>query len=879
MAYTEILAAVRWWGVLMVIGAISFPLTYRLLHRLPDRGYAFVKMAGLLIVAYVFWLFTSLGFLNNSLGGILFALVTLAGLSFWALRTDHRARAVAGPENQDLGAFSWLRDNWRYVLVVELFFVIIFGLWIWVRAQNPAITGTEKPMEFAFLNSIGRSPTFPPLDPWLSGFGISYYYFGYVMTSVLARLAAVPEQIGFNLAIAWLVAGTAVGAFGLVYNLIAAQRDTNRVKAVIFGFVAAIAIAIAGNSEMLLEVLHANNLGSEGFWTWLDIRELNGPPGQDEEARYQSSGWWWWRSSRVIHEYHLSGRPEEGLEPIVETPVFSFVLGDLHPHVLTLPFAFLSLAVAFSWWLKPNPPTFDFRKWFTKRGVRSQLAALRRGDLALFFFTVLLLGGMSFLNTWDVLIHLIIVVSAYLLARWRSRKAWKRDLLFEAATLAIVLALLAIISYLPFYLGFRSQAGAPFLLPMAMQPTRLVHALTIFIMPLISILLLVGSLLLWTSRQPKNLMPRRPWLSAAALTVGLIIGLFLLMLALGWIIAVSPEGEGRIVNLADELNLGLASPPGSREIGARIIWATSAVAALAPTFLTSRLGQPALILFLSILLAAVVFLLIRFLNRVEETEAGPVQINTGDSLPFVLLLIGAAALLVLVPEFVYLRDNFGQRLNTIFKFYYQAWVLFGVAAVFGLEYLLRKFRVPGAIAAITYGILLFVALLFPYFAVQSRAIEYQGQPTSEYRRPATLDGLANRDPAELDALLWLRDNIEGTPVIVEAVGGQYSAYGRVAAATGLPSVLGWAGHEYQWRGYTDEPGQRDPDISAIYSSGDWDKTALILDEYDVSLIYFGPLERQDFGPRAQEKLDQNLEVAYRNEGVTIYRWQPTEIIK
>jgi uncharacterized membrane protein len=170
-------------------------------------------------------------------------------------------------------------------------------------------------------------------------------------------------------------------------------------------------------------------------------------------------------------------------------------------------------------------------------------------------------------------------------------------------------------------------------------------------------------------------------------------------------------------------------------------------------------------------------------------------------------------------------------------------------------------------------------LLFPYFAVQSRAIEYQGQPTSEYRRPATLDGLANRDPAELDALLWLRDNIEGTPVIVEAVGGQYSAYGRVAAATGLPSVLGWAGHEYQWRGYTDEPGQRDPDISAIYSSGNWDKTALILDEYDVSLIYFGPLERQDFGPRAQEKLDQNLEVAYRNEGVTIYRWQPTEIIK
>jgi uncharacterized membrane protein len=139
MANTEILAAVRWWGVLMVIGAIAFPLTYRLLHRLPDHGYAFIKMVGLLIVAYVFWLLTSLGFLNNSQGGILFALVTLAALSLWALRSDYRARVVAEPENQDLGAFSWLRDNWRYVMAVELFFAIIFGLWIWVRAQNPAI--------------------------------------------------------------------------------------------------------------------------------------------------------------------------------------------------------------------------------------------------------------------------------------------------------------------------------------------------------------------------------------------------------------------------------------------------------------------------------------------------------------------------------------------------------------------------------------------------------------------------------------------------------------------------------------------------------------------------------------------------------------------
>ena len=876
MANSEILAAIRWWAVLMVIGALAFPLTYRLLHRLPDRGYAFVKMTGLLVVAYLFWLLGSLGFLNNSLGAILVALFTLSALSFWVLRTDSRNRLANETENQDLGAIGWLRENWRYVLAVELLFAIMFGVWIWVRAQNPTITGTEKPMEFAFLNSIGRSSSFPPLDPWLSGFGISYYYFGYVMTSVLVRLAAVPEQIAFNLAIAWLVAGTALGAFGVVYNLIAAQKDTSRVKATIFGFVAAIAIAVAGNSEMLLELLYANDIGSEGFWTWLDIRDLNEPPGQGEEARYQTAGWWWWRSSRVIHEYHLSGVPEEGLEPIVETPAFSFVLGDLHAHVLSLPFAFLSLAVAFSWWLNPDPPIFDLRKWFTRRGFRYQFATIKREDLALFLFTILVLGGLSFLNTWDVLIHLVIVVGAYLLARWRTVQVWSRDLLFEAFTLAMVLSLLAIISYLPFYLGFRSQAGAPFLLPMAMQPTRLAHALTIFVMPLSSILLLVGSLIVWSRHQPKNLMPRRPWIMASALTVALIIGLFILMLVLGWVIAVSPEGEGRIVNLAKELNLGLAPLPGSQEIGERITWATSAVGALAPTFLSARLGRPALVLLLSFLVAAVIFLLIRFLNKVEETEDRPQRISTGESLPFALLLIGTATVLVLVPEFVYLRDNFGQRVNTIFKFYYQAWVFFGIAAVFALDYLLRRFRTTGIIVTVWYGTLLLVALLFPVFAVQSRAIEYRGQPTNEFRRPATLDGLANRDPAERDALLWLRENMEGTPVIVEAVGGQYSDYGRVASATGLPTLLGWAGHEYQWRGYTDEPSRRDPVIRTIYSPGNWDTTAQLLDDYNVSLIYFGSLERQDFGPRAQEKLSQNLEVAYSNESVTIYRWQPKE---
>jgi len=239
---------------------------------LPDRGYAFTRMLGLLLVSFVFWLAGSLGFSANHAGGILLALAVVAAVSWLAYRRNPTDRPLSG----------WLSGNRQTILAAELVFGLVFAGWVWVRAQNPAIAATEKPMEFAFLNAIGRSPTFPPLDPWLSGYAISYYYFGYVMTSVLGRLALVAEPVAFNLAVAWLVAGTAVGAFGLVYNLVAlAGRRT----AVAWGVVAALAVAVAGNLQIGLELLHGNGIGSPALWRWIDIRDINGPADTDGSPR------------------------------------------------------------------------------------------------------------------------------------------------------------------------------------------------------------------------------------------------------------------------------------------------------------------------------------------------------------------------------------------------------------------------------------------------------------------------------------------------------------------------------------------------------------------------------------------------------------------
>lgn len=889
LSSTDLFALLRWWLALVMMGTAVVPLTFMLFNKLADRGYAFTKMVGLLLVSYLFWIMGSLGFVGNNLGGIVLALLVVAGLSAWAF-TRQRAQLTV-----------WLRENVAYIGLVELLFLVMFVLWAFARAQHPEIANTEKPMEFAFLNAAVRTPTFPPIDPWLSGFAISYYYFGYVMMSVVTRLAAVPTAVGFNLALVWVVAATAVGSFGLVYNLIASRGREAWRTAVLFGFVAAFAIPLAGNQQITMEVLYANDALPDDFWRWLDVRDINDPPssGTEMTPRYTTSAWWWWRASRPINEYTIGGT-QSGLEPIVEFPAFSFILGDIHPHVLALPFALLSLALALVWFLESraldlsdfrltignlrfwerdnSPATEDVSS--TVHNSQSALVEVERSiiqNLAslvpswpLFAITVIILGGLSFLNTWDVLIHMFVVLAAFALGQWQ-RRDWSAEIGGQTAVLAVLIAVPAIILYFPFYLGFQSQTGAPYILPMLMRPTRLPHFLIIFGMPLLVVVVfLVGTAVRQRFQHGRVLL---------ITAVGSILVLLMMSLLLAWIVASSAAGSGTVMGIAGEL--GVALPP--RPEGALVPgWGLRAILTILPGYLAMRLRYPLTALLLATLLGFVIMLWSQYLSN-KQTDQSANTAMTNPSFPFTLLLILTAVLLTLGPEFLYLRDNFGVRLNTVFKFYYQAWVMFGIAAVVALEVMWREWRskIPAVATGLAYAALLASALQFPVYAVRSRAIEYRGALTAENRLPATLDGLAKLkqyNPDEYSAIMWLSENSNGLPVVLEATGGAYSTYGRVSANTGLPTVLGWANHEYQWRGSdTPEPGERAPAIEQIYRNPFWDNTGELLDRYDVAYIYVGNLERTTYGNGAQipaqEKFDQLLNVAYQNNSVTIYRWQ------
>jgi YYY domain-containing protein len=334
-----------WWMVVEILGLAALPLTYWLFKNLPDRGYAFAKPLGILLTSYVLWIGGSFGFLRNSWGGIVFSILVVAVGSWW----------FYSRENRETGMASFLRENRRMVIANEVLFALAFALFALYRAYNPEIMGTEKPMEFAFLNAILRSDTFPPHDPWLSGFGISYYYFGYLMMAMLTKLSGVPSPGAFNLGITLLFALTVTGAYALVYNLVkGAEEQRSRgaeeqgklgdsLTRYLLPLLGPIFVAILGNLETIFEVLYSKGLGSAGFWNWLDIKELVSNGRVTGRWFDLGSGWWWWRASRVIHDKDLLGN---SMEVIDEFPFFSFMLGDMHPHVLALPFVLLALALA-----------------------------------------------------------------------------------------------------------------------------------------------------------------------------------------------------------------------------------------------------------------------------------------------------------------------------------------------------------------------------------------------------------------------------------------------------------------------------------------------------------------------------------------------------
>lgn len=818
---------ILWYIVVSILGWLTFPLVFVLFPALSDRGYSLARSAGLLLWGLIFWLLAMFGVAQNDLGGLFLSILVVGGTSIW----------VGKNHLEELR--TWLKMHARMITIIEILFLLAFAFLAIVRAANPDIRGTEKPMELAFINSIIRSPSFPPNDPWLSGYGISYYYFGYVMAAMLAKVTLVSGGVAFNLMLALVYALASVGAYGIIYNLLDAYRitkDQNSTKTIIgLPLLGPLFLLIVSNLEGFLELLHRKGIfwtfssdgtATSGFWKWLDIKDLNQPP-------VLPVGWlperylWWWRASRVIQDTTLQNSPQELID---EFPVFSYILGDLHPHVLAIPFNLLAISVGLN---------LIMGGWQGEIKIRNMRFPINWQG---FFIPALVLGGLAFLNTWDILIGVAIICGAFLF--WRVNSAgwgWRR--IEETMIYTIIVGSMSFLLYLPFFANFSSQAGG--ILPNLVNPARGAQLWVMF-----------GSLFVpifaFLAYQVFSRKYKVDW----KISIGTILALIVTLWGVSWLLGlvlsiISPD----LVNGYLQ-NQGVAN-----------------FQTLFGHAILRRLSYGGSLVTLILLLTMSFALLLGSIAKKKDqvVESDPlifpwfVEDKSNQPMNYIFMLLLLGGILVLAPEFVYLRDQFGWRINTIFKFYFQAWILWSLMAAFGVAYLLMTLQKVWSWAfkivliltlgmAITYTVLGFLDTTNDFDPVNGRTLD----GTSYLRR---------ENPDEAMAIDWLKQAPYG--IVVEAVGNSYSNYARVSTLSGLPTVLGWPGHESQWRGGYELQGDRQDDIKTLYETNSWEEAFEIIKEYQIRYIFIGSLERSTY--RVNEtKFQRFLTPLFGQGNVIIY---------
>ena len=809
-----------WYLIVLTLGWIIFPVLFKLLPRLPGRGFSLSKPFSLILWGYLYWILGRMGITANSIGGLVFTLLLTCTLGL-----------VVFLKNRE-SITDWIRENRPVIFSTEILFLGAFLGLALIRSLNPEIMGTEKPMELAFINAILNSESFPPHDPWLSDFAISYYYFGYILVAMLAKLSGTLGSVAFNLGVSLIFALSAIGSFGLLYNLLALRKPG---KAISTGpaFLAPLFTLIIGNWEGFLHYIHSKGLfwksreGISPFWNWLDIQDLVAPPTGDAFGH-----WWWWRASRVIQDYDFSGY---GKEVISEFPFFSFLLADLHPHVLSLPFVFLILIFSLELYLKPKEDRF---RWL----------GLITLDLSPLFFIILawLAGGMAFLNTWNFPMYVGMIAGAYVFRNNRYRPQWSAGAIIkEFISMGLALGVTGGLLYLPWYLGFASQAGG--LIPNVLYITKGAQFWVMFGPLLVPIL----AWLVYTWRTSDA----RPDLKIGSSLSGiLVLCLFILMLAMIGVIKWLPYqgGDGSLTGL-------FLSSVGGTDL-----------AQVMNEGLLRRIIMPGT--FFTLFIMSVLGLGLIFYQRGPGSKG--VEIDGSIILPnhFVILLVLGGMALTLFPEFVFLRDLFGYRINTIFKFYYQAWLLWSIAAAYGMIELLQIKRSP-AWFVLSSGLVvsLTMALFYPVISIQSK--------TNNFSREGgmTLDGAYLFPDSDMPAVEWLRKAPPG--VIGEAVGGSYSTpHARMATYSGKPNVLGWDFHEIQWRGGSELVVPRKEDMAILYCTHHWDTAKLILEKYSIRYLVVGDIERSTYekgtencaNGLSEDKFTDNMVLVFRNERISIY---------
>jgi len=714
----EYLHVIFWFGFIEVLGLISMPLAGIAGNQLADRGYSAARTLGIVLVTYMAWLFSYvLGFNRNT---VLISVLLLCLISITIYRKQRTL-----PEK-------------KILLSNELVFASGFFFFLFIRMYLSEIYRHEKFMDFAFLNAVMRTSSFPPADPWFAGGSLKfYYYFGYLSVGVPGKLFSVEPSMLFNLAIALTFALSFNLLFGFGFNL---THGNTRC-----GLLTALSVILLGNLQGLKEFISV-------YFTKETV-----PMG------------YYWSSSRVI-PYTIN-----------EFPYFSFIHGDLHSHVLAIPFQLLVLAFLLNIYLRK-----DSNRVF-------------ESILVLLIFSISL-GFLFPSNSWDFPIYFgltFAIILAFYYGHYIRNKSLSGSVTGFLGTILPV-SILSLLLYLPFYLSFKPQAAGGF----DFVPPELRTTVEEFLILFSLFLFLTFSFLITRLESRRKVQYFILWIGISAFF--------------------------------------------ARE------WSISLLVILLPLLALS---------------------LYSFLKDLPERS------NAG----FVSLLIAAAAFVALFCEIIFLDDPISgsfARMNTVFKFYMHLWIFLAIAASYSYYQLYLRYRARPENSLPSnrvYGkkvwtaslvLLVLSCSVFPVVATFTRIEDMNAKPT--------LDGMEymkGLDRGDYDAIMWIQENIRGTPVILEASAddSSYRYTSRVSANTGLPTVIGWARHEQFWGRDQEEIRTRLEDVNSIYSTSSKKKALELMNKYNVSYVYIGQLERQMYDIRTDKFEDETyFELVYQGS-VRIYK--------
>ena len=814
--------AVIWYLFIFLLGCLVYPFVRLASGGLSDRGYPLARLIGMILLAFLVWFGSSNGlpFTRTVIWLVLAGLLVLNLVLFLIQRTQ---------------IVNEIKSQPKYYLMIEGLFLAFFVLDLLIRLGNPDLwhpaKGGEKPMDFSYLNAVIKSTSFPPYDPWFAGGYINYYYYGFVLVGVLIKALGIIPAVAYNLVLPTLFAMVALGAFSVGWNLLSRNpMDEDREESgaygkgiertpLLAGLAAAVGLLILGN-------LGTINMIWEGFQLTVVSRDV-----MEKADFFTRMGWtfqgllnyfkgiplpynigeWYWNPSRAIPG-----------EPITEFPFFTFLYADLHAHMIALPVTILSVA----WSLN-----ILRGRWVWGVVGRSEAWAWMQFG-ATFVLGGLAIGALRPTNTWDMPVYMVLGALAVLYTALRYSPAPQRVLRLAD-------------NIYRFFAEMDAEEEAEKKITSSSWVRRILKFATV---ALPSILLLVGlsfifyqpfadwfgqaynSIEAWTGDHTPMWAYRLHW------------GVFLFVIA-SWMVWESIDWMARTpLSALNKLR------PFVAVIVTVVVGLFGAV-----VYLTLNKIQ---IAWIPLVLGVWALILIFRPGQSDAKRA-------------VLFMTGTALALTLAVELIVLRGDLG-RMNTVFKFYMQAWTLFSLSAAAALIWLLpainrwrSNWSSAWQAAAVT---LIGCAALFPLLAGQAKIEDRMAA-----NAPHTLDGMAymayshysdqNTDmdlSEDYRAIRWMQDNVKGSPVIVEANTPEYRWGTRFTIYTGLPGVVGWNWHQRQQRALTPSEWVTDriDQIGTFYSTSSESFTLDFLREYKVRYIIVGQLERAYYPEEGLAKFDQ-----------------------